>query len=59
MLDGHTFAEFVLVWCGGGQRRAAHDPDAVRNKINRQRAERGLPPMRKPTAAEIAAAHKV
>jgi hypothetical protein len=46
VLDGHTWAEFVIVWCGGSQRRAQHDPDAIRNKINKRRAELGLPPMK-------------
>lgn len=46
VLDGHTFAEFVAVWCDGGGARKPHDPDAVRNKINRLRAAKGLPPMK-------------
>lgn len=51
VLDGHTWGEFWLLWCGGGTRRAQHDPEARRNRINKRRAELGLPPMKPdPTA---------
>ncbi len=47
-LDGHTFAEFYLLWCSAGETRKPHSPNAVRDKINRLRAARGLPPMTDP-----------
>jgi hypothetical protein len=46
VLDGHTLGEFYAVWLGGGTVRRSHDPDAVRDKINRLRAAKGLPPMK-------------
>lgn len=45
VLEGHTFAEFLFLWAGGAGARG-HDPDAVRNKINKLRAKKGLPPMK-------------
>jgi hypothetical protein len=44
VLDGHSFAEFYLVWCAG-ETRKPHSPGAVRDKINRLRAAKGLPPV--------------
>lgn len=42
-----TWAEFVVVWCGaGGGRRAEHDPNRLRDQINRRRAAKGLQPMK-------------
>lgn len=44
VLFGQTMAQFLVVWCGPG--KAEHDPDRVRDRINRLRAKKGLPPMR-------------
>lgn len=48
MLDGLTWAEFYVLWCGGGgeRRTGGHDPDRLRAQINRRRAAKGLPPMK-------------
>lgn len=46
VLFEQTLAQFLLVWCGGDGRSGGHDPDAVRDRINRRRAEKGLPPMK-------------
>lgn len=43
VLFGQTMAQFLCVWCGPG--KADHDPDRVRDRINRLRAKKGLPPM--------------
>jgi hypothetical protein len=46
VLEGMTFGQFFAVWCDGGNSRAEHDPDRLRNQINRRRAAKNLPPMK-------------
>ena len=46
VLDGMTFAEFWAVCLNSGERAAPHSPGAMRDKINRLRAAKGLPPMK-------------
>jgi len=45
VLDGMSWAEFYVLWCGGGGRRE-HDPAALREQINRRRAKQNKPPMK-------------
>jgi hypothetical protein len=42
-----SFAVFHAVWLDGGATRGEHNPSRLRDQINRRRAAKGLPPMRK------------
>ncbi len=47
-LHDMTFAQLYWVWFKAAG-RAEHNPTAIRDKINRLRAAKGLPPMRPAT----------
>jgi hypothetical protein len=44
LLDGMTVAEFWIIACASGEQKIRHDPGAIRAKIDRERAKKGLPP---------------
>lgn len=43
VLFGHTLGQFLGVWC---QTTGDGDPDRIKDRINRLRAKKGLPPMK-------------
>lgn len=49
VLDGHTWADFYHTWLGGSGLKVGADEGnlTLKDQINRRRAAKGLPPMRK------------